>query len=603
LKKRKTFGKELEAIKMGIRYQTYWTNQKGTRYQIDICDDELTSDIAEDFDMGEDGFSISYKGDSSDIIKGVLPSSCTISMLIVDEAMEAFINDIANSAENRFVLRIFKFDFSSKQYFLEWIGTIVPDLSSFDDVNYPFMFTFNAIDGIGKLKDIDFEPAADTSFIGFILKILSQLDSFEFFDDTDVILSTHVNWYAASMFDTAPDDTLDPLAISKVDPQAYTTLDEQKNRQYKKSYDVLSQILEQWNARMFLADGHFYFIQINELQNASIKLRHYYKSGDASSVVSELTSNITGFQYFGRFSFFRPVKTVSVQNAYWMPSLADRLPNYPDPNYYAAESDIGMFSAGNGEIIDINGTINISVSDTGSSSQDNRLHFRMVVRLGNYFLYNDPVQGYIWTTSATVIDFYSPIFNGYNYTTSVPISITTPEIPEMSSGVFSFAFLQFEDSAGNILTLPDTVSYANTTNGISLKQTGADGKKKYSESSTINGIDYEKTLPDILTGDGPSSDAAGKIEIKNTLGNWEESRDNWTVGGTGNADWINSLLCKKVLALLSTARRKYSGTLAEIDLHPYNTLSINGIQLAFLSGNFNANTGFWKAELFEIKET
>ncbi len=582
---------------MGIRYQAYFKNRDGIRYRIDILDDNLASDVAEEIKMAENGFSIRYEGDTSDITKGILPSSCSVGIIISNASIETFITDIANAVEERFFLRIMK---QTGTFKLFWIGFIVPDLSTFDDSNYPFVFNFNAIDGLSRLKDFTYVPVLNYRFIDIFIAIFSRLKTTQFWNVTDIFLSTAINWFASPMFSGAPASSLDPLLLTRVNQNSYTYLDSGE-RIYHNCYDVLIQLLLQWNARIYLNNGQFFIVQINQLINDTISIHSYSKSGTFISDTSAFQLTVSGFRNMGQYTFLRPVKTVNLLNDYRLNIfITDRLALY---YVYNSIINVGMFSASNAEILNISGIVNITLTDTGSTVQNNKLHFRMQMKIGNYYLEN-PGGVYSWTTnSAALVNLYSATFGDYNYVTTLNFSIQNSPIPEMGVGEFSFNFLGIEDDAGNIIVpLPSTLNIAISYSNFSLKQTGTDGKQSYSASSALTGTHFQKKLVDLLTGDGPSSDAVGKLEILDTSGAWVESREYWTVNGVGTPTWINQLLTTNILALQSTARRRYSGTIAGVELFAYQTVIINNVKFALMSGVFDAANNEWKADWHEIKE-
>ena len=158
---------------MGIRYTAVWTSMTGDQYYVDILDSTLSTNPATPIDLGSDGFVINYEGDPNNLSTGIIPSSCSISMLIPDSTFETFISDLANSAENRFLVDIYHG--SGKLPF--WRGNIVPDLCSYPDADFPYLFNLKAIDGLAKLKDVTFSFSYLNSQIDDLIGILSNLET------------------------------------------------------------------------------------------------------------------------------------------------------------------------------------------------------------------------------------------------------------------------------------------------------------------------------------------------------------------------------------------------------------------------------------------
>ena len=582
---------------MGLLYSAEWTSMTGDQYTVQIIDSTLQYDPEIAIDLGPDGFVIDYEGDPKNLTRGIIPSSCSISMLIPDASFETFISDLANSAENRFFVDIYHG--SGNLPF--WRGNIVPDICSFPDADFPYIFNLKAIDGLAKLKDVTLSSSYFSSQIDDLVSILSNLETSILWDSNDIFLLTAVNWYNSVM--GTPSSSLDPLTKTLSSDQCYSFFDSKKQLQHTNCYHALEMLTTLWNARLFIANGRFYFIQINELKNPSTYIRYYDISGNQISSGS-LNLEVTGIQRTGNFSYLRPVKIVSIEQNYWASYVSNRLPALTN---YSNSIDVGMFSAGNGESLKIIGDILVDVSDSGNNQVENQVHFQLKINVGDYYLKN-PGGIFEWTTNSNAaVDIYPyDVEENYNYYKTISISIDTPKIPKFGNSEFSLNFLQFENPDGNKITPPATVSWSFSYSNFNLTQTVMPDtvKIKHSETGTTGGTEYEKKLPEISMGDGPSSDANTKLKVyNNSTSSWEDSRDKWSEGGIGTPTWINQLLVKKNLALQSTARLRFNGTIANVDYRPYQTFTINSHKFTLLSASFYANRKEWRGYFHEIKET
>jgi hypothetical protein len=582
---------------MPVRRTATWTSLTGDQYKVELLDSTLPGDSTDTMELGTDGFQLRYEGKPDDLLNLIIPSSVSLSVLIQSSIDESLISDIANSAEGRFSLRIYKYNVSA--FTLFWAGIIISDLSEWQDAAYPFLYVMKAIDGLSRLKEITYSPPASFSFIDHLAQVLGQLNIVQFWAATDTFFSTTSNWYSYKMFTTAPPATLDPLKASAVGINTYTYLDNDKQRQYMNCFDVLKQILQQWNLRIFLSNGRFFLIQVNQLVAGGTVNFHNYDITGGYLADESITLGQTSFNRKGSFRFLRPVKKISFLNSYWMQSQSERLPSQPD---YITPVSTGLFSSGNAETITFSGKVDITMTDSASDGGTTILHFKLLMKIGAYYLgYNG--LNYYWTTDSTTrVDVYSPAIINFNGTPSIVILFTTQALQEMGEGSFSFDLYQYEDDTGTAITLPSTVTCTIAYWGFSLQQSLADGKQPYSATSSYTGTLFEKKLPDLLTGDGPSSDDKGKITVLDTSSAWVEARGDWTAGGTGTGTWLNQLMAQKSLALLALAIRKYHGTIENGNILAHHVISFDSKNYALLAGTFYPNYDRWTGDWAEVTE-
>lgn len=588
---------------MSVRYQAIWKSMDGFKYRIDIEDSDYSGDSTA-FELDRSGFTLTYAGDTTNITTLILPSSVSVNFLVQDAAHETFINEIAASQEGRFFIKIYEFQITS--YSLIWAGLLLVDLIQFPDLDFPYNCLINATDGLARLENIEYAPFSTypLSFISYLTTILSELEISNYWSTGSNYLSTSVNFYENKMYSGSPTAALDPLLKSGIYYKVFYKQDSDGIWQGNNYLEILNQICLVYNARLFLANGQFYFINIDLLKNDTIYLRHYDKAGTHISDTSAFSLKIENLKRnSGLFSFFRPLNAVNIKHVYTQATTqSNRIP--AQSNYETAIS-LGLFAGGNKETAKLLGTINISLNDPNWNPipLTHVWHFKMRFQIGNYYLeYTGGV--YTWaTSSAARIDIYKTK-NSNVYTDAISINITTPAIEAVGEFIFELDFYRFEDTLGNpLITPPNGDSY--TCSGFSLYQTGGDGDVTYIAENIESGTLGDKYLPDFLIADGPSSQSDGRLMVYDTNNNWTESLANWKIDGSGDADFLINIIAAQVLALQNTARRLYESTIKSEStlLWPYNTFLIESKKYVFLSGTLNANTNEWTAAYNEIKET
>ena len=139
-----------------ILFHSEYISYTGDQYRIEIWDTEHTGDSTL-FTSGDDGFSLRYEGEGSDVESVILATSLDIDFYIENSTHEAIITDIATSQEGRFLIRIL-WTASDIKF---WHGMVLPDIGSYEEASYPYVLRLRATDGMASLKDVDYADDGD----------------------------------------------------------------------------------------------------------------------------------------------------------------------------------------------------------------------------------------------------------------------------------------------------------------------------------------------------------------------------------------------------------------------------------------------------------
>ena len=107
-------------------------------------------------------------------------------------------------------------------------------------------------------------------------------------------------------------------------------------------------------------------------------------------------------------------------------------------------------------------------------------------------------------------------------------------------------------------------------------------------------------VPPSLIGDNKDSMAFGKLQIKNTSGNFVDS-ESWKINGSGTANEIINLQLSQIAKIRTTPTQKLNGSI-KADMNAYNRLVYDGSAWVMLGGTLNAKEEIWDAQWFEIAE-
>ena len=137
---------------MPIRLQGGFSSRKENEtYEINIYDSEYSGSVI-DFDLDRDGIIEVYDSEDKGRNKAIITSSMEIDMLVKNESIETFIEDVVNAPEGRFLLEVKK---NSGKY---WYGYVLPDQFTLQDRRNDAhrVLRLKATDGIARLKDVDY---------------------------------------------------------------------------------------------------------------------------------------------------------------------------------------------------------------------------------------------------------------------------------------------------------------------------------------------------------------------------------------------------------------------------------------------------------------
>ncbi len=270
-------------------------NSAGTTFYKNIRLREVLIDVVE-FDLrGSDGFKLSYSGSDStyDLIK---PSTLNFTVNVDNSQLEQLAKDIASSAPERFLIKIYRADIPSNVFYqtpisditamyeLYWFGYINKRVMSIKDMPYPFDLNVAAVDGILDLKGKDYKDSSNVGFTGkkgvkdILCQIVDKIDVQSILNPTyDEALMTRINWFEEGM---STSDDPSKKTFLHVDP--FTTATDDGLINYSSYYDVLESVCRLFQARFLLSDGVFTFIQFENQTKDTTTPFIYTKSGSSN---------------------------------------------------------------------------------------------------------------------------------------------------------------------------------------------------------------------------------------------------------------------------------------------------------------------------------
>tara|TARA_R100000664_G_scaffold11551_1_gene18743 strand:+ start:1917 stop:4415 length:2499 start_codon:yes stop_codon:yes gene_type:complete len=635
-----------------VVYRNDFYSESGTAWRIDIYDNESSVGSPSSFNTYGSGFTLTYQGTDNDVFSAIIPSEIKINCAVEDQSFMDVIDDIISSSEKRFYIYIYKG--GSHDYY--WSGPILADLGQTIDQSFPTEVQLQAVDGIGFLKDftygnpqVDYEgqfPIAYFDDLGYetILVHLRRIFRGIWIIQggtlvTQSILSTAVNFYEDNMYSGSPATSLDPLDVTQMSHKAFIKWSQSPN-EFNKGltyYKVLEQICLIFNARFFLSDGKWRLYNVNQYTGTSFIERTYdygstFPNDFTNQVVSALSINKTVNQstvstlasmkrsYFPDFinisrEFDRtnsrniiPIQDnykISSQNMFNGFGMTSNLP--------VGSTNIKLRLKGSGELIIYNSDDDQPMPDITFSLQG-----ILSINNGTDTRWNknerDKNNKTTWkdsfkNTHITVDEF--DIGSGTQY---IPFTfdILTDNLPITPENIFfSMDLGTWSDEDDNSFPLGGgifndvTVNYEFNNIELSFEVDGIPQPDpinttyySWNPDAEDNSIYIE--VPPSLIGDNKDSMAFGKLQIKNTSGNFVDS-ESWKINGSGTANEIINLQLSQIAKIRTTPTQKLNGSI-KADMNAYNRLVYDGSAWVMLGGTLNAKEEIWDAQWFEIAE-
>lgn len=612
---------------MALRLQGGFTSvQTELTYVVNVHDSEYSGTVIP-FDLTRDGLVESFDHDDKGRNHVLMTSGMEVRMIVKTAAIEDFIEDVVNSAEGRFLLEVLR---GGEKY---WYGYILPDQFTIQDIprTVGAVLSLKAIDGIGRLKQIDYNNAGTSysgkaTFLDHLYNILAKIGFEDFYGATDPYLISYLDWWEENhTYDTSTD----PFALSRFNHQALIKVDSSGDVVYTTAYDALKELVKVWGCRFLFSDGTYKLIQVNSYKtdgNTKV-LRIYDKSkGFTTESTADFgdwnkwTGNLNRFQdgtydcYHnrGNFKYYAALRQAEVQYEHF---ATDNL--IPGQIWTQATAQTATFAD-----IDFNdGAARLLFTAEIESRADwtdvTELEiltywFQIQYRVGDYYL----VRGYTfnagqyvykpfeWTTTPGYVD----IFTEYMYTNDFPryteVSFVSPPLEE-----------------GGLLQVTITRAGAYNTVGEQVFTTSSDFTPYYIWSDVAVQIMVEGNLQDqtniklytatnsagssnskveeikTLIGDGPSLNTFGAIEVYDGA-QWVASSA-WRKGNSGSYVEFGQLLANEIVAGQKKAVLRYLGTItgdyaAHHRLRRVRPSTVENYM--FIGGRHNIHQDTWEGE-------
>lgn len=564
--------------------------------------------------LGANIFTKRYDGSESDVNAAIIPSSVSITLMAKDNtesaAHQALLSEIALGNEGDFILKIVK------NGVLDWVGIILADQIQFSDDRLPRPFTIRAVDGLARLKEIEFNKDGtefDTVPAYLSQHIIIALQKTGLWAELSPGLKAVLSWTCAqnTLYSTFLEGIrLNHIVWLFIDSKGAT--DTTTNKRSKTAWDVLEQIAKAFHARVMMAEGSFWFIQVPALLNAATA--SVYTFGDNGAVSG--TSNGLPITYA------TSIDQLMGANWEYQPAVKRAKVTYK----HASAKNLAIslnFISGPVEVKAVesfSGTAKIFLSFvltyptelnpvTYPTYLTHAHRFRLTIKIGNYYLkrtaqinlgqiiYSDPV----WTTTASDYEFYVYPSFGFNGKNRYQFNLVTPPLPANGDATINLYYVHTWFVGGAGTPVIAGFEWAVNNGNFQVMPSGlideAFNETVYTQESAITATKQVEVTTTF--GDGPFAHTLTTMKARRPEGAEPPITQSWT--GSGLTGTVHQVLTASIIKFSGKPAQKLNRPFIG-DFSPTGVFSAESKFYIMVSGDYNARTHAWNGVFIQISD-
>jgi hypothetical protein len=576
----------------------------GEAWEAELWDSEFSGAVTEVTGKPE-GLRIEWDGDPANP-SAIMPSSCTYSILIEEEADMALITALAGAAEGRFKMVVRRAG-SSEVY---WAGWVQPGECSYPDDYYDFHFDIYATDGIARLANIDYMDGADfyegtETVIQHIVKIIEKIDTADVGTWPTARIRSTANRFSEDM-----NTTTCPLNQATVMHDRFEGKDKEGNNQPWSAFAVLEALLRPFDVQLLHEGGMFHIRQLAKYADATQKAYYYDATGAhlSTAAAEDVDIEVTGYatpggmvkKAGGLYTFNPALKEVCVDyhhrtshnratGSYW-----DRLDEVLEvlPGVVLVDAADTSYLKGS---VTIRHRCQIGINPPGSVIwPTHRWRFRIQVRIPNgagtyYYLsretaastafYNIEPEEMAWQLTADnhdiVVWSHAVTEADNNIELQFTVAFTSPDLYTDFDGQkleMKVELDGIEATNGTDLTIPGG-NYVgrcddwNTTEvWLSVEEEGIGSNpdnETWRTCSEVTGDNSARMFIDTYLGDGPAPFSLSAFKVAGV------ATELWKINNTGTGYPLAQLLAEQILRFRKRPQPIYQGAFIHPDIRPY----------------------------------
>lgn len=225
------------------------------------------------FNLGPDGFRLSYDFDEYDRCKPVIGSRVQITMYQNDSevtASDSFYDLLSTEQEGTWRLEIYKDQDVTNTLF--WAGEILAEQTIIPDEFPHAAISITAVDGLANLKGIKYNNdgipyVGNIKILEHLHNIIQKLHVSDIWTATDVELKFFEDYIGKEYKDSIGGSQNKQLQNAKLAQSAFYNKDENGTPQFYSAYEVLETLALSFNACVFMSEGSIWWVPLGAMQS------------------------------------------------------------------------------------------------------------------------------------------------------------------------------------------------------------------------------------------------------------------------------------------------------------------------------------------------
>ena len=591
-----------------------FADEAGEEWKINIIDTTFTGGPPSELSLASDGFTLKYNGNNQDKFQPIIGSSVSFVVYNQRSGFDNFLNTtIPGAEEGQFLVEIIHDPDGAAD--LWWRGVLLSDQIEQLDEPSPTPVQMTASDDLSYLDEITTEEFDNITLpdgiIGAVWACLSFTRQFAQYDSTDSVLR-YFNDFEADGYTGS--NYLDDTAFfypAIYDPNSNST-------KYYTIYELLRSLAITFNARVFQAEGKWWFLPLNVLKRRAdgdsvgvdFNMFGMLKNGSAETInfATQLAFNSEMVQAInstnvvkmagGTITYSPGVKKVSRRRLYRGNTEIlflgdfDATFNATSPQLSFADNDIVYYS---GQSFTIELSTQITIAGTGASENP----------ANNYLLRADitfQVGTQFWTNSgwSSTSGAYSIVLGQWQYGNGLDlgtgyITIETDPLPSDQTGLDTNFRYRIFNGFGSEQTSSVTVDFLSILWRVLYGQVGQGpgDAALYTATTSLNN-QLEILQDSIITGGVSVNWYSGNFDVGSLF----------VSSQTATAYPIHRLGVREILAYNQLPTQVRRGTLyarnVNVYLHPFSIIQKSTRNFAIHEFEYSANRREYSLERFWI---
>ena len=294
---------------MTTYFKAEFTDISGEDWLVKIGTTAAASDQNIPFNLGPDGFKLTYDFNQYDRCKPIVGSRVMFTMYQNDATtsytnfFNAFYDLLSDNPEGSWVIQIYKDQDATNTLF--WQGEILPEQVVIPDMAPNASITITAVDGLANLKGIKYNNdgtayEGTATILEHLHNVLQKLYIAPQWAASDVELKFFEDMIGKQYKDLIGSNQNKQLQNAKVSHETYYKKDEDGSNEYFSAYEVLESLALTFNACIFASEGSIWWVPLGSIQShATGKLSvANYMLGNGS-VTYNTSANVTFGAIFG----------------------------------------------------------------------------------------------------------------------------------------------------------------------------------------------------------------------------------------------------------------------------------------------------------------